>query len=56
MSSIRCSFWSNDDLCGARDYSKLCEAVVSLPLASLDSDVTPKLQPRTDFNIFLSTN
>jgi len=40
MSSIRCSFWSNDDLCGARDNSKLCEPAVSLPLASLDRDVT----------------
>ena len=40
MSSIRCSFWRNDDLCGARDNSKLCEPAVSLPLASLDRDVT----------------
>ena len=40
MSSIRCSFWSNDDLCGALDNSKLCEPAVSLPLASLDRDVT----------------
>lgn len=40
MSPIRCSFWSNDDLCGARDNSKLCEPAVSLPLASLDRDVT----------------
>ena len=40
MSSIRCSFSSNDDLCGARDNSKLCEPAVSLPLASLDRDVT----------------
>ena len=39
MSSIRCSFWSND-LCGARDNLKLCEPAVSLPLASLDRDVT----------------
>ena len=40
MSSFRCSFWSNDNLCGARDNSKLCEPAVSLPLASLDRDVT----------------
>ena len=37
MSSIRCSFWSNDDLCGAHNNSKFCEPTV---LASLDRDVT----------------
>ena len=40
MTSIRCTFWNSDDLCGARDNSKLCEPAVSLPLASLDRDVT----------------
>ena len=40
MSSIQCSFWTNDDLWSARDNSKLCEPALSLPLASLDHDVT----------------
>lgn len=40
MSAIQCFFWSNDDLCGARDHSKLCDPAVSMPLASLDPDVT----------------
>ena len=40
MTSIRCTFWNGDDLCGARDNSKLCEPAVSLLIVSLDRDVT----------------
>ena len=36
--SIRCTFWK-DDICGARD-NKLSEPTVTLPLATLDRDVT----------------
>jgi len=37
--SIRCTFWKEDDICGARD-SKPSEPVVTLPVATLDRDVT----------------
>ena len=37
--SIRCTFWKEDYICGARD-NKLSEPAVSLPLATLDRDVT----------------
>ena len=40
MSSVKCTFWKDDDICGARDNSKPCEPAVSLPLISLDRDVT----------------
>ena len=36
--SIRCTFWK-DDICGARD-NKPSEPAVTLPLATLDRDVT----------------
>ena len=37
--SIRCTFWKEVDICGARDY-KPSEPAVTLPLATLDRDVT----------------
>ena len=37
--SIRCTFWKEVDICGARD-NKPSEAAVTLPLATLDRDVT----------------
>ena len=40
MASIRCTFWKEDDLCGARDNASLREPAVSLPLITLDRDVT----------------
>ena len=33
--SIRCTFWKEDDICGARD-NKPSEPAVTLPLATLD--------------------
>ena len=40
MTSIRCTFWKEDDFCGARDNTTLRESAVSLPLMTLDRDVT----------------
>ena len=40
MTSIRCTFWKEDDFCGARDNTTLRERAVSLPLMTLDRDVT----------------
>ena len=40
MSSVKCTLWKDDDICGARDNSKPCEPAVRLPLISLDRDVT----------------
>lgn len=37
--SIRCTFWKEVDICGARD-NKPSEPAVTLPLATLDRDVT----------------
>ena len=37
--SIWCTFWKEDDICGARD-NKPSEPAVTLPLATLDRDVT----------------
>ena len=36
---IQCPVWKEDDICGARD-KKPPEAAVTLPLATLDRDVT----------------
>ena len=40
MTSIRCTFWKEHDLCGAWDNNKLRELSVSLLLITLDRDVT----------------
>ena len=40
MTSIRCTFWKEHDLCGAWDNNTLREPAVSLPLITLGRDVT----------------
>lgn len=40
MAAIRCTFWKEEDPCGARDNASFREPAVTLPLVTLDRDVT----------------
>ena len=40
MASIPCTFWKEEDPCGARDNALFREPAVTLPLVTLDHDVT----------------